>query len=152
MTTASQEFELNKARNKAVRTFRSKPPREAGYVMKKDAMDKTVEALRKTMVGDFYVSQEFQERLVFKAIQGNDADVGAPVDKLSDREREVMKLLGEGKSTRGIAEALCLSVKTIETHRTHVKEKLGFKTGDELNTFAMEWLAAGGSMQPPASQ
>ena len=53
--------------------------------------------------------------------------MGSPVDRLSDRELEVLRLLGKGLGTRDIAQALHLSVKTIETHRAHIKEKLGFK-------------------------
>lgn len=113
-----------------------------GYVMKQQAMDCFVEALRKVISGGIYVSPQFSERLVFKAIQGSDTDLGSPVDKLSDRELEVLQLFGRGKSTREIAERLHLSVKTIETHRAHIKEKLGFKDAEALVKFATEWIAA----------
>jgi DNA-binding NarL/FixJ family response regulator len=113
-----------------------------GYVMKQQAIDNVLEALRKVMNGGIYVSPQFSERLVFKAIQGSDTDLGSPVDKLSDRELEVLQLFGRGKSTREIAERLHLSVKTIETHRAHIKEKLGFKDADEMVKFAVEWMTA----------
>jgi DNA-binding CsgD family transcriptional regulator len=64
------------------------------------------------------------------------------VDKLSDRELEVLQLFGRSKSTREIADILHLSVKTIETHRAHIKEKLGFKDADEMVKFAVEWITA----------
>ena len=63
------------------------------------------------------------------------------MDKLSDRELEVLQLFGRDKTTREIADSLNLSVKTVETHRMHIKEKLGFKDADELMRFAIEWVA-----------
>lgn len=113
-----------------------------GYVMKQQAMDNVLDALRKVIGGGTYVSPQFSERLVFKAIQNSDTDLGTPVDKLSDRELEVLQLFGRGNSTRAIAERLHLSVKTIETHRAHIKEKLGFKDAEEMMKFAVEWMTA----------
>jgi DNA-binding NarL/FixJ family response regulator len=113
-----------------------------GYVMKQQAAENVLDALRKVMNGGIYVSPQFSERLVFKAIQGSDTDLGSPVDKLSDRELEVLQLFGRGKSTRAIADSLHLSVKTVETHRAHIKEKLGFKDAEEMVRFATEWITA----------
>jgi DNA-binding NarL/FixJ family response regulator len=113
-----------------------------GYVMKQQATESVLDALRKVIAGGIYVSPEFSERLVFKAIHGSECDLGSPVDTLSDRELEVLQLFGRGKSTREIADALHLSVKTVETHRAHIKEKLGFKGADEMVKFAIEWMAA----------
>lgn len=113
-----------------------------GYVMKHQAIEHLTEALQKIMEGGIYVSPQFSEKLVFKAIQGSDSDLASPIDKLSDREVEVLQLFGHGKSTREVAEALHLSVKTIETHRAHIKEKLGFKEADEMTKFAIEWVAS----------
>jgi len=112
-----------------------------GYVMKQQAMENILEALRKVMAGGIYVSPLFTEKLIFKAIQGSEGDLGSPVDKLSDRELEVLQLFGRDKTTREIAEALHLSVKTVETHRMHIKEKLGFKDAEEMMKFAIEWVA-----------
>lgn len=111
-----------------------------GYVMKQQAMESILEALRKVIGGGVYVSPKFAEKLVFKAIQGSEGDLGSPVDKLSDRELEVLQMFGHDKSTREIADALHLSVKTVETHRMHIKEKLGFKDADEMLRFATEWV------------
>ncbi|MGB8167406.1 MAG: response regulator transcription factor [Chthoniobacteraceae bacterium] len=113
-----------------------------GYVMKQQAMENVLDALRKVINGGIYVSPQFSEKLIFKAIKGSDSDLGSPVDNLSDRELEVLHHFGRGKTTRGIAETLHLSVKTIETHRAHIKEKLGFKDADEMVRFAVEWVAA----------
>ncbi len=111
-----------------------------GYVMKQQAMETILDALRKILSGGIYVSPQFSEKLIFKSIAGSTGDLGSPVDKLSDREIEVLQLFGRHKSTREIGEALHLSVKTIETHRTHIKEKLGFKDADEMVEFAVEWM------------
>src|SRR5678815_2591819 len=113
-----------------------------GYVMKQQAMENVLDALRKAMSGGIYISPQFGEKLVFKVIQGSESDLGTPVDKLSDRELEVLQLFGRNKSTREIADELHLSVKTIETHRAHIKEKLGFKDADEMVKFAVEWITA----------
>ena len=112
-----------------------------GYVMKGEAMSHVLTALRKVLAGDIYVSPRFSERLVFKAIQSLEGGMGSPVDKLSDRELEVLQLLGRGFGTREIANELHLSVKTIETHRAHIKEKLGFKDAGEMVRFFIDWVA-----------
>ncbi|MEA3209847.1 MAG: hypothetical protein QOE70_2904 [Chthoniobacter sp.] len=112
-----------------------------GYVMKAEAMIHVIAALRKVLGGEVYVSPRFSERLVFKAIQSLEGGMGSPVDKLSDRELEVLHLLGRGFGTREIANELHLSVKTIETHRAHIKEKLGFKDAGEMVRFAIDWVA-----------
>ncbi len=112
-----------------------------GYVMKAEAMTHVVAAVRKALSGSIYVSPRFSERLVFKAVQSLEGGMGSPVDQLSDRELEVLQLLGRGFGTREIANELHLSVKTIETHRAHIKEKLGFKDAGEMVRFAIDWVA-----------
>jgi DNA-binding NarL/FixJ family response regulator len=114
-----------------------------GYVMKHQAEEQLLDALRKVVAGGLYVSPTLAEKLVFKLVQGSDSDLGSPVDKLSDRELEVLQQFGRGKTTREAAEALHLSVKTIETHRAHIKEKLGFRDAPAMVKFAVEWVALG---------
>lgn len=111
-----------------------------GYVMKQQAMENILDALQKVSCGGIYVSPQFSDKLIFKSIAGSTSDLGSPVEKLSDRELEVLQLFGRNKTTREIGELLNLSVKTIETHRTHIKEKLGFKDAEELVVFAVEWM------------
>jgi DNA-binding NarL/FixJ family response regulator len=111
-----------------------------GYLMKAEALDQIVTAVRRVAEGDVYVTPRFSERLVFKAIQSLEGGMGSPVDRLSDRELEVLRLLGKGLGTRDIAHTLHLSVKTIETHRAHIKEKLGFKEAAEMVRFAIDWV------------
>jgi DNA-binding NarL/FixJ family response regulator len=110
-------------------------------VMKAEAMNHVAAAISKVLQGKIYVSPEFAEKLIFKAVQSTEAGSGSPVDALSDRELEVLQLLGKGGSTRSIAEALHLSVKTIETHRVHIKEKLGLQDSEEMVKFAIDWVA-----------
>ncbi len=112
-----------------------------GYVMKVEAMDHVEEAINKVLQGKIYVSPEFGEKLIFKAVQSAAAGTASPVDSLSDRELEVLQLLGKGGSSRSIAETLHLSVKTVETHRAHIKEKLGFRESEEMVKFAIDWVA-----------
>lgn len=111
-----------------------------GYVQKSEALTSVVVALRKVLNDGIYVSPKFTERLIFKAVRSQDAGMGTPVDKLSDRELEVLQLMGKGFGTRDSATALNLSVKTIETHRAHIKEKLGIKDPGEMNRFAIDWV------------
>lgn len=112
-----------------------------GYVMKAEALTHVLDALRKVMKGEIYVSPRLSERLIFQAIQTADSGSGSPVDRLSDRELEVLELLGRGFGTKEIASELHLSVKTIETHRAHIKEKLGFRDAGEMVRFAIDWVA-----------
>ncbi len=112
-----------------------------GYVMKAEALTHVLDALRKALRGEIYVSPRLSERLIFQAIQTTDGNTGSPVDRLSDRELEVLTFLGNGLSTKEIAAKLNLSVKTIETHRAHIKEKLGFRDAGEMIRFAIDWVA-----------
>lgn len=112
-----------------------------GYVMKAEALDSILTAIRKVLAGEPYLSPKFSDRLVFKAIRSMDEGLGSPVDKLSDRELEVLNLMGRGFGAQDIANELHLSVKTIETHRAHIKEKLDFHDSKEMVRFAIEWVA-----------
>ena len=113
----------------------------SGYVMKAEALDFVLTALRKVLTGEVYVSPRFSERLIFKAVHSLEGGMGSPVDKLSDRELEVLQLLGRGFGTREVASELNLSIKTVETHRAHIKEKLGFKDASEMVRFAIDWVS-----------
>jgi DNA-binding NarL/FixJ family response regulator len=108
--------------------------------MKIDPAAEMIAALRKVLRGELYVTPRFRERLVFRTIESIERGVGSPVDKLSERDLVVLHLLGRGFSTREIADTLGLSVKTIETHRAHIKEKLGFQESGEMVRFAIEWM------------
>jgi DNA-binding NarL/FixJ family response regulator len=127
--------------DEAVFGLRSLKAGALGYVMKAEAMNHVAEAISRVLQGKIYVSPKLGENLIFKAVQSIEAGNGSPVDALSDRELEVLQLLGKGHSTRSIADTLHLSVKTIETHRAHIKEKLGFQDSEEMVKFAIDWVA-----------
>jgi DNA-binding NarL/FixJ family response regulator len=112
-----------------------------GYVMKAEALQQVINAVRRVLDGHIFVSPRFGEKLIFKAVHGGDSGAtGSPVDLLSDRELEVLVMLGKGHNTKSIANELHLSVKTIETHRAHIKEKLGFADASEMVRFAVDWV------------
>lgn len=115
-----------------------------GYIVKSDAATNVVTGLRKVMNGELSLSPNFSERLIFQIIRSPANAGGSPVDKLTQREREVMELIGQGLGTREVSRRLGISVKTVETHRGHLKEKLKLKSSGELTRFAMEWMAQKG--------
>jgi len=111
-----------------------------GYLMKQEGHQTLIPALRRILTGKVWVSDSYGEQIIYKVARGAE-DGASPLDSLSDRELEVLRHVGEGKSSNQIAEALHLSVKTVETHRLHVKEKLDLQTSAELVRFATEWVA-----------
>ena len=111
-----------------------------GYIMKQQATEDLIVAIRKVLAGHVYISDTVATKMVGKAVGGG-PDVGASaIDHLSDRELEVFGLIGLGHGTRQIAEKLNLSVKTIETYRAHIKEKLNLANAAELLRYAIQWV------------
>ncbi len=116
-----------------------------GYVMKEEAAEAIVTAIRKVMDGGTYLSERLMSATVSRLV-GNRAEPvagsapkGAMVASLSDRELEVFHLIGRGFTTRAIAEELELSVKTVEAHKANIKAKLGLKSAPELQRLAVTW-------------
>lgn len=110
-----------------------------GYLSKSDAADQLVTALRRVAGGGFFISEGELDRLAKGRKFKRKADPSLPMDTLSPRESEVFALLGEGYSTAQIAHKLALSSKTVDTHREHLKEKLGLRSGAALIRYAIEW-------------
>ena len=110
-----------------------------GYVSKQEPSRIVLEAIRRVLEGRVYTSEDIAERVVRRATGKSDAGEGSAIDVLSDRELEVLGLLGQGLSTREIAERLELSTKTIDTYRENIKVKLGLKNANELLRFAVAW-------------
>jgi len=109
-----------------------------GYVMKQEALENVINAIREVLAGRPYLSHEMSAKLITNLASGsNQAD---PTDKLSDRELEILELIGKGRDIREIALALHISTKTVETHRAHIKVKLNFKNAREVSRFAVKWL------------
>jgi len=110
------------------------------YVMKKEDSSRIVEAIHKIVKGEIYVSSRVADQVLHQIVSGPSNSTASPIDRLTDRELEVVQLIGRGLSTREIAESLNLSVKTIESHRAHVKEKLHLRNATELVQFSVQWV------------
>ena len=117
-----------------------------GYVMKQEATGKVVTAIRRVLAGEVYVSEGMAAKMVSKLVGGGTRTASSAADSLSDRELEVFRMIGEGFGTREMAEKLHLSVKTVETYRAHIKDKLGLQDANELLRSAIRWVNAG--LQP----
>src|SRR5204862_7915223 len=109
-----------------------------GYVMKQEALENVVNAIREVLAGRPYLSHEMSDKLITNFASGS-SQVN-PTDKLSDRELEILELIGKGRDVREIAQALHISAKTVETHRAHIKEKLNLKNARQVTRFAVQWL------------
>lgn len=110
-----------------------------GYVMKAEAAEKIIVAIRKILSGQIYVSDKMAAKMVRKLVGGGPDAGASAIERLSDRELEVFHLIGQGYGTRQIAERLHLSIKTIETYREHIKEKLNLADASELLQYAIQW-------------
>jgi DNA-binding NarL/FixJ family response regulator len=112
-----------------------------GYIMKQEATEKVLIAIRKILRGDVYLSERLTSAMLNQFVHGSDTIKSSPIVNLTDRELEIFRLIGEGHSTRQIAE-LHLSVKTIESHQSHIKEKLALRNARELVQHAIEWTVS----------
>ena len=108
-----------------------------GYVTKQEASKKVVGAIRQVLGGGIYVSEKMAGVLLGR-VAGDKQGNGSPADRLSDRELEIFQLFGEGLPVREIAKRLHVSTKTVEAHRTHIKEKLNIRTSPELLRYAIQ--------------
>ncbi len=114
-----------------------------GYVMKGEGSDaQLATAIRTVLSGQIAVSPEVSAKILESVAAPSGKAGSGPEAKLTDRELEVMHLFGEGWSTEEIAQRLHLSSKTVDVHRMHIKEKLGFKTTPEFQRFAIRWVAS----------
>ncbi len=111
-----------------------------GYIMKQSDPAQIVPAIRRILGGEFYLSPGLSEEILRRTLTPA-GDARAPTEQLSDREAEVVRFIGDGYSTREIADELSLSVKTIESYRANIKRKLDLRSGTELARFAYDWSA-----------
>ncbi len=114
-----------------------------GYVTKQEMDDTVLIAIRRVLAGEIHTSEAMSRKFTRKFIGGGTIEKSGGVELLSDRELAVFKLIGQGQSTRQIAQSLCLSVKTIESHREHLKLKLDLTSGAELVHCATLWVETG---------
>ncbi len=110
------------------------------YVMKQDVTSKVIEAIRRIRNGQLYVSDDIATQMLNRLVGGETGDETSPVAMLSDRELEIVNLIGNGLLTREIAAKLHVSVKTVETHRAHIKEKLNLHNATQLVQFCVRWV------------
>jgi DNA-binding NarL/FixJ family response regulator len=109
-----------------------------GYIMKQEATDRVLTAIRHILGGDVYLSDRLTKRMLQQFVNGS-VSPRDPLAKLSDRELEVYRLIGAGHSTRQIADELHVSTKTVESYQAHIKEKLALRNARELVQHAVEW-------------
>ncbi len=110
-----------------------------GYLNKQDSGEKVIDAIRTVLRGEHYVSAAITQRLVSQAL-GNRSESADPIDLLTDRELEIFRMIGNGKTSGAIAAELLLSTHTIDTHRENIKRKLGIKNAAELSRHAVQFL------------
>jgi DNA-binding NarL/FixJ family response regulator len=111
-----------------------------GYVMKQEPTRHVMQAIRKILNGEIYLSKTMNDRMLRKITAPNSAPLASDIEQLSDRELEVYRLLGQGRGTREIAGELHLSFSTVESYRAHIKDKLQLRNAAELVRHAVEWV------------
>ncbi len=111
-----------------------------GYIMKQAASDQFLVSLRRVLDGGIYVSEAVGNNMIQKFAAGGSYISSNPIDRLSNRELQILHMIGKGMSTRETAQALNLSIKTVESHRQRIKRKLNLNTGTQLVQYAVNWF------------
>ncbi len=114
-----------------------------GYVMKQEATEKLLAAIRKILNGGVYVSDRMQTVMVQRFLNSGVDESVSFIDNLTDREFEILRMIGQGLTVAEIADKLGRSAKTVEAHRANLREKLGLKRAAELARFATQWVERG---------
>ncbi|HZZ56367.1 MAG TPA: response regulator transcription factor [Opitutaceae bacterium] len=117
-----------------------------GYIMKEAGADLLLDAVRRVLAGSVYVSPAMSARVVDALARTSPRGSSSPIAQLTDREFEIFQLIGLGKSTRDIAAQLHLSSKTVDVHRSHIKEKLKLDDVTALVRHAVRWVETGGQV------
>ncbi|MEX1230229.1 MAG: response regulator transcription factor [Planctomycetaceae bacterium] len=110
-----------------------------GYLNKQESNEKLIDAVRTVLAGRRFISADLAQRLVDQAL-GSADETQMPIETLSDRELEIFRMIGEGLATGAIAEQLFISTHTIDSHREHIKRKLGLSNAAELSRAAVQWV------------
>jgi DNA-binding NarL/FixJ family response regulator len=122
-----------------------------GYIMKQAASEQFLVSLRRVLDGGIYVSEAVGNNMIQKFAAGGSYISANPIDRLSNRELQILHMIGKGMSTRETAESLNLSIKTVESHRQRIKRKLNLSTGTQLVQYAVNWFT-GREATTPAPQ
>ena len=121
----------------------------SGYIMKQEASDQFLVALRRVLDGSIYVSDSVGSAMIEKVAAGRARSTASPIESLTNRELQVLNMIGQGLSTRQTADALHLSIKTVESHRQRIKRKLSLRTSSQLMQYAVNWYAGRTPSAPP---
>jgi len=111
-----------------------------GYVMKQEAASVMLDAIKTVLSGRIYVSAAMRDRLLETMFNRREENEAHSVERLSDRELEVLERIGQGYGAAEIAKMLNLSVKTVNAYRDHIKEKLQVDGAGDLRRFAVKWV------------
>lgn len=112
----------------------------SGYITKEEASTDVLSAIRKVLAGQVYVSERIAGRMMRKMVGRPQEVIESPLEVLTDRELEVFQMIGEGLGTRQIAETLRVGIKTVESYRARIKEKLHLADGHQLLQHAIQWV------------
>ena len=111
-----------------------------GYITKQEATRNILSAVRKVLAGQVYLSESMSERMMRKLVGKPPDKLSLTMESLTDREVQVLQMMGRGCGTRRIAEELRIGIKTVESYRARIKEKLNLASGDELLQYAIQWV------------
>ena len=114
-----------------------------GYLNKQESNEYVMEAIRTVLSGRRYVSPAMAQRLLDYALSTAD-ETKTPIERLSDRELHIFHLIGEGRTSGAIADQLFISTHTVDSHREHIKRKLGLNNATELSRAAVQWVLENG--------
>jgi DNA-binding NarL/FixJ family response regulator len=122
-----------------------------GYVMKDQPAEILIAAIKKVLNGHTYFSDTIITRMLNRFARAEGTEPQPLINRLTDRELEILQLIGQGLRSGQVAEKLNISTKTVDAHREHIRKKLEIRDSSELAAFAKEWIQ-GGLKQPPASE
>ncbi|MGV3659236.1 MAG: response regulator transcription factor [Prosthecobacter sp.] len=111
-----------------------------GYIMKQEGPEKMRDAILRVLSGHVYTSERIAAAILDSLSRPRSAASSSVLSKLTDRELEILRMIGHGKESRIISDELHISIKTVDTHRSHLREKLGLKNGTELIHYAVRWV------------
>jgi len=112
----------------------------SGYITKHQATEEVLSAIRRVLAGEIYLSEKMTTFFLKSLSAVGAKSFARPLDRLTDRELQVLEFIGRGFTTRAIAEALKLGVATVDTYRARIKEKMDFRNAVELQHFAIRWV------------
>src|SRR4029077_20826557 len=113
----------------------------SGYITKSQEAAQVLLAVRSVLGGKIYLSEEMTSGFLKSLAATGTKGIARPVDRLTDRELQVLDLIGRGRTTRDIAEPLKLGVATVDAYRARIKEKMNFRNAMELQHFAVRWVS-----------